>query len=131
MGKVDLYTVVEKIDHFSEETSRFFFKQILSALHHCHQHKFAHCDLKLENIIFDNQGNTKLIDFGLAHHVKHLGVAKYSHLLGTYGYMAPEVHQSAYYDIMKTDLFSLGVILFVMVYGSPPFTTAVSEDNHF
>jgi len=45
--------------------------------------------------------------------------------------MAPEVHKSPYFDIARADLFSIGVILFVMAYGSPPFTTAMSKDDHF
>jgi len=45
--------------------------------------------------------------------------------------MAPEVHKSDVYNIKKTDIFSLAVILFIMVYGSPPFAQANNEDNHF
>lgn len=45
--------------------------------------------------------------------------------------MAPEVHQSHIYDIAQADRFSLAVILFIMVYGSPPFSQAVMEDSHF
>lgn len=55
----------------------------------------------------------------------------YRKLLGTCGYMAPEVHKTEIYNIKKTDLFSLAVILFVMVYGSPPFSEATQNDNHY
>lgn len=73
----------------------------------------------------------KLIDFGLAHGVKSNGVDQYRKCLGTYGYMAPEVHQSEVYNICESDLFSLAVILFIMVYGSPPFSQANDQDTHY
>lgn len=68
-GKVDLFTIINKIEKFSEKTCRFLFKQLLSGLSHVHSRGIAHCDLKLENIIFDHAGNLKLIDFGLSHKI--------------------------------------------------------------
>lgn len=131
MGKVDLFKVVTQCDSFPEEVCRYYFKQLLSALEHCHEKQVAHCDLKLENIIFDNSGNMKIIDFGLSHQIKNGGHSMYRKLLGTYGYMAPEVHKSDVYNIKQADLFSLAVIIFVMMYGSPPFSQAIHNDNHF
>merc|ERR1712066_1209270 len=122
MGKVDLFKVLQQCNTFTEQVSRYYYKQLLDALTHCHQQGVAHCDLKLENIIFDNSGNMKLIDFGLAHGIKSPGTNEYRKCLGTYGYMAPEVHQSHIYNIAQADRFSLAVILFIMVYGSPPFS---------
>jgi len=53
-------------------------------------------------------------------------------MLGTLGYIAPEVRKSELYNVKKADLFSLAVILFIMVYGSPPFSNAdTREDNHY
>ena len=123
-GKVDLFLLISKCEKFSESACRYFFKQLLSALDHCHQKGVAHCDLKLENIIFDRFGKIKIIDFGLAHSIQNRGFGTYRKLLGTYGYMAPEIHRSEIYNIKKSDLFSLAVILFIMVYGSPPFAQA-------
>ena len=123
-GKVDLFSLIQKCESFSEKTCRYFFKQLLSGLEHCHKQNVAHCDLKLENIIFDNLGKIKLIDFGLSHAIQNKGFGAYRKLLGTYGYMAPEIHNSEIYNIKKSDLFSLAVILFIMVYGSPPFAQA-------
>merc|ERR1712176_69907 len=70
MGKVDLFKVLQQCNTFTEQVSRYYYKQLLDALTHCHMQGVAHCDLKLENIIFDNSGNMKLIDFGLAHGIK-------------------------------------------------------------
>ena len=91
MGKVDFFEVSKRCGAFSEETCRFYFKQLLSALQHCHRQKVAHADIKLENVIFDNTGNLKLIDFGLSHKIKHTDRGRYPKLLGTVSYMAPEV----------------------------------------
>lgn len=68
-GKVDLFLLISKCENFSEPTCRYFFKKLLSCLSHCHEKNVAHCDLKLENIIFDRFGKIKLIDFGLAHKI--------------------------------------------------------------
>lgn len=130
-GKVDLFLLINKCERFTEMTCRYFFKKLLSAIEHCHNQGVAHCDLKLENIIFDRFGNVKLIDFGLAHSIQNKGFGSYRKLLGTYGYMAPEIHKSELYNIRKADLFSLAVILFIMVYGSPPFAQANAEDSHY
>jgi len=123
-GKVDLFLLISKCERFTENTCRYFFKQLLDAIAHCHEKGVAHCDLKLENIIFDRYGKIKVIDFGLSHSIQNKGFGTYRKLLGTYGYMAPEVHKSQIYNIKKSDLFSLAVILFIMVYGSPPFAQA-------
>ena len=71
MGKIDLFEISKKCGCFSEESCRFFFRQLLSGLNHCHKRKVAHGDLKLENVIFDLAGNMKLIDFGLSHTIKN------------------------------------------------------------
>jgi len=69
VGKIDLFGVITKCGSFSEPTCRYYFKKLLSALNHCHENNIAHCDIKLENIIFDRCGNIKLIDFGLSHKI--------------------------------------------------------------
>jgi eukaryotic-like serine/threonine-protein kinase len=78
--------------------------------------------LKLENILVDGQFNLKLCDFTLAKTVQEgslVGVF-YSHV-GTERYMAPEIHENKPYKGSTTDIFALGVILFVMVTGVMPF----------
>jgi len=73
----------------------------------------------------------KLIDFGLAHGIKSNSANEYRKCLGTYGYMAPEVHQSHIYDISDADRFSLAVILFIMKSGHPPFNKAHKSDPYY
>jgi len=53
LGKIDLYGVLKKIECFTEETARYMFKRLFKAVNHIHSKGVAHCDLKLENIIFN------------------------------------------------------------------------------
>lgn len=81
-----------------------------------------HRDLKLENVLVDNSFNLKICDFSLAKTYQEgslVGVF-YSHV-GTERYMAPEIIEGKPYKGNTTDIFALGVILFVMVFGVMPF----------
>ena len=83
LGESDLFNVVRKCKQLSENTAKYIFKKLLFAVKYCHDRKIAHCDLKLENVIFDKKCNPKLIDFGLAHEIVNGGYAKYHQSLGT------------------------------------------------
>ena len=95
-------------------------KQILQAIAYCHAQNVSHRDLKPENILIDtkNKGSIKVIDFGTSHaydtenHTMH-------QIYGTPYYIAPEVLVGNYDE--KCDLWSIGVILYIMMCGRPPF----------
>ena len=85
-----------------------------------------HRDLKLENIIIDDRNNIKLIDFGFA--IPTYPGEKLKTCCGTPSYMAPEVCQRKEYSGFQTDIWSLGIIMFVMLTGTHPFKGANEKD---
>jgi len=98
-----------------------YMKEMLSAMIYCHKNNIVHRDLKPENVILENNTKNsaiKLIDFGTSR--KFQDNEKMSSKLGTPFYIAPEVIRGNYNE--KCDIWSLGVILFIMLCGYPPFT---------
>ncbi|OIV90774.1 hypothetical protein TanjilG_15507 [Lupinus angustifolius] len=102
----------------TEPQSAFIMHQLLSALAHCHRLGVAHRDIKPDNILFDSRDNLKLADFGSA---EWFGEGKkMSGIVGTPYYVAPEILMGREYD-EKVDVWSCGVILYIMLSGIPPF----------
>jgi serine/threonine protein kinase len=87
----------------------------------------VHRDLKLENILVDNDLNLKVADFGFATYKK---INKLNSYRGTMTYMAPEIKEGKTYDGKQIDMFSTGVILFIIVQGIFPFKEA-KKDEYF
>jgi serine/threonine protein kinase len=88
----------------------------------------VHRDLKLENILVDNDLNLKLADFGFA---TYKNIKKLKSFKGTKTYMAPEIKQQKVYDGRKVDVFCAGVILYIIVHGIFPFQEATPQDNYY
>lgn len=106
------------------------FSQLISAVRVLHlQAGFAHLDIKLENILIDNSGILKLCDFGFSAYSQTLVCKK----LGTEAYMAPEIHEARLNPCkaFPTDVFSLGVLFFILAFGAPPFHQAQKTDTYF
>jgi eukaryotic-like serine/threonine-protein kinase len=101
---------------------------ICDALEYIHSHGVVHRDLKPENIMVDAQDRIKLIDFGIAAKAgsRRLTFAKLSQVMGTAEYISPEQVKGKRGDA-RTDLYSLGIMLYEMLTGKPPF----SGDNAF
>jgi serine/threonine protein kinase len=104
----------------SEDRARVYFRDLLAAVQFMHRRGIAHRDIKPENILLDADGNVKLSDFGLS---KSLGDERLTGTAcGSPGYAAPELFSGRPYDPKKSDLWSCGVVLYVMVTGALPWT---------
>ena len=106
---------------YTEKDAARLMKQILEAVNYLHHHGICHRDLKPENILLSSMSDNfqlKLIDFGLSKVLKTIN-GLMTDKVGTVYYMAPEVLQGKY--TIKCDVWSCGVILYIMLCGNPPF----------
>lgn len=109
-----------------EDVARNYFQQLISAVDFCHSRGVYHRDLKPENLLLDEEGNLKVSDFGLSAFSDHLRQDGLLHTTcGTPAYVAPEVIGKKGYDGAKADIWSCGVILYVLLAGFLPF----QDDN--
>lgn len=109
---------------------RYYFAQIISAVEYIHSKGIVHRDLKLENILLDQNKNVKLVDFGTAKDMFNpeikgsgnsaKGKKVYENFVGTPNFMAPECVRDKSSDY-RSDIWSLGCILFQLINGFPPF----------
>ena len=117
----ELFTKIAK-GRFSEDLSRKYFRQLISAVGYCHLRGVFHRDLKPENLLLDENGNLKVSDFGLSAVRGQTQLDGLLHTLcGTPAYVAPEILAKKGYDGAKIDVWSCGVILFVLAAGYLPF----------
>ena len=119
----ELFDKIVDVKHFSESVACNIMRQILSAIAYCHEKGVIHRDLKPENILIESSEeknkdffNIKVIDFGTCEILKK---KKLTEQIGTSFYIAPEVLKNGYNE--KCDLWSCGVILYILLCGSPPF----------
>ncbi|XP_018467371.2 LOW QUALITY PROTEIN: CBL-interacting serine/threonine-protein kinase 6 [Raphanus sativus] len=121
----ELFAKISK-GRLREDVARVYFQQLISAVDFCHSRGVYHRDLKPENLLLDEEGNLKVTDFGLSALTEHLKQDGLFHTTcGTPAYVAPEVILKKGYDGAKADLWSCGVILFVLLAGYLPF----QDDN--
>uniref|UniRef100_A0A7C8YUH8 non-specific serine/threonine protein kinase n=1 Tax=Opuntia streptacantha TaxID=393608 RepID=A0A7C8YUH8_OPUST len=107
---------------FSEDLSRKYFHQLISAVAYCHSHGVYHRDLKPENLLLDENWSLKISDFGLSAVTEQIRTDGMLHTMcGTPAYVAPEILSKKGYDGAKVDIWSCGIILFVLTAGYLPF----------
>jgi len=110
-----------------EDGGRFFLDQIITVVEYLHNKSIVHRDLKPENMLVDENLNLKVTDFGFA---TSKNIDALLSFRGSKRYMAPEIKEEKKYDGRKTDIFSIGVILFVLVQGIFPFREG-NKDDYF
>lgn len=117
----ELFAKVAK-GKLKEDQSRKYFQQLISAIDFCHSRGVSHRDLKPENLLLDENEDLKVSDFGLSALPEQLRNDGLLHTqCGTPAYVAPEVLRKKGYDGAKADMWSCGVILFVLLAGFLPF----------
>jgi len=121
-----------KLFGIREEEARFYFRQVCFTLKTVHSRGIIHRDIKTENVMLTESGQTKLIDFGSAKDTQHPEVEvpgnsmrnkKFENFVGTPHFMAPECINNKE-STVKSDIWSLGCMLYFMVAGYPPFQGA-------
>jgi len=124
----ELFDRIVKLERFSEKDAADLMRKILSAVQHLHEHNICHRDLKPENFLFKNNkenAEIKIIDFGLSKKFSKQETDMTT-IVGTPFYVAPEVLSGRYGT--QCDLWSCGVILYVLLCGYPPFDGDSNKD---
>ena len=124
----ELFDRIVEYEHYTEKQAAEAFRPIVDAVRYCHSLGIVHRDLKPENLLYTTQDENAMIkvsDFGFAKFLIPKVQEQLFTACGTPSYVAPEIINSQGYDI-KVDCWSLGVILYVMLCGFPPF---YADDN--
>jgi serine/threonine protein kinase len=124
----DLLNYVRKRRKLKENHAKFVFKQIIDGLYYCHQKKILHRDIKLDNILLNGVGDIKICDFGVSKLIK-LG-EKITEQCGTPAYIAPEILKGAGYEGFESDIWSAGIVLYAILYGTVPFKAGNMHELH-
>merc|ERR1719403_369216 len=128
----DLFENIFRAQRMSPRLARTYFKQLIKGLEDCHNIGVVHRDIKAQNVIFDAGFKLKIIDFGFAYHKKHEAeLVSAEHSFGTKGYKAPEIIARRPTKGFSADIFSAGVLLFIMLAGYPPFERALKTDRWY
>ncbi|XP_034943750.1 serine/threonine-protein kinase SIK2-like [Chelonus insularis] len=117
--KGEIFDYIARYGRMGESRARATFAQILSAVEYCHAIGVAHRDLKAENLLLDAQMNVKIADFGFSN--RFVPGERLSTWCGSPPYAAPEVFRGKHYAGPEIDVWSLGVVLYVLVCGALPF----------
>lgn len=115
----ELFNYIVANGRMPEARARRFFQQLISGIEYSHKLKIVHRDLKPENVLLDDDLNVKIADFGLSNEIKDGDFLKTS--CGSPNYAAPEVIRGGLYTGPEIDVWSAGVILYVMLCGRLPF----------
>ncbi|KAI9483193.1 MAG: camp-dependent protein kinase 3 [Benjaminiella poitrasii] len=121
----ELFRLIRKKKRFTEDEAKFYAAEVTLAIEYLHNLDIAYRDLKPENILIDHRGHIKLTDFGFAKKVTDMTWT----VCGTPDYIAPEIIRSQGYT-KAVDWWSLGILIFEMLTGHPPFTAKNPVDQY-
>lgn len=124
----ELFDEILNRSKFDESDAAIVMKQLLSAVNYCHSKKIVHRDLKPENILLEQDKDLekiKIVDFGTS--LMYDPSKKLEEKLGTAYYIAPEVIKKSYNE--KCDLWSCGVIMYILISGEPPFNDPRADNE--
>ncbi|GCB78601.1 testis-specific serine/threonine-protein kinase 3-like [Scyliorhinus torazame] len=117
----DVLEHIKREGPLPEELAKTLFRQLVAAIRYCHDCGIAHRDLKCENTLLDKSFNVKLADFGFAKNFR-TGTAELSKTFcGSTAYAAPEVLQGVPHESIKSDIWSMGIVLYTTLCGHLPF----------
>ena len=116
----DLKRLIRQTGQLAVGTTISIAKQVCEGLSEAHRLGVVHRDLKPSNIMIDKDGNVRIMDFGIAHSLKTKGITGAGVMIGTPEYMSPEQAEAKGVD-HRSDIYSLGVILYEMLTGQLPF----------
>jgi MAP/microtubule affinity-regulating kinase len=125
-GSLHGYLKASKNKRLDEDDAKKVFRQIVEGLKFCHQRCITHRDIKLENVLLDEKGVVKLIDFGFSTCIPN--DRKIKIFCGTPSYMAPEIVRKTEYCGPPADIWALGVLLFTCLTGQFPYRGATDEE---
>ena len=125
---ISLLEYIQKSENkrIEEKICKKIFYQIVKAISYCQNKNICHRDIKLENILIINDNNIKLIDFGFAIKCNRNDFQEF--FCGTLYYMPPEIVNKQKYIPFYSDIWSLGVLLYAMLYGKFPFKSKKEEE---
>ena len=126
----DLYFYISNLKEKNESNIKTLFYKIVKAVEQCHNNGVCHRDLKLDNIMLDKNNEPVLCDFGVAGLIEN-NSGKLTEFVGTKMYMAPEILRNKPYSGIKCDIFSLGVILFTLMFHKFGFEKASTTDKYY
>lgn len=120
VDKGDLFDYINTNGRLNEEAAMYFFRQIMSAMQHCHAFNICHRDLKPENILLNAENQIKIADFGMAALHQSEG-HRLETACGSPHYAAPELLKNKHYRGDRADVWSMGVILYAILAARLPF----------
>ncbi|KAL8589916.1 hypothetical protein ACOMHN_024003 [Nucella lapillus] len=122
----ELYKELQRCGRFDEKRTAGYIYQLSSALQYCHLKKVIHRDIKPENLLMGLKGDLKIADFGWSVHAPS---SRRTTMCGTLDYLPPEMVEGKTHD-ENVDLWSLGVLCYEILVGSPPFEAESHADTY-